>query len=89
MDSIDTSYNIVKQDYDKCFHEWYKQKYLTGHWEPNEEPCSELFKLYQQCLRGALVRKNMDTDEMIKSLPVKGVHGDTEENNDKTKSATD
>ena len=78
MDSIDTSCNEVKHSYDNCFNKWYTDKFLVGKWESGEEPCSELFKIYKQCLDGALEAKKIDPEELLKAIPAKGVHDEEE-----------
>ena len=73
MDSIDSSCNEVKQNYDNCFNKWYTDKYLAGKFEPGEEPCSDLFKKYKLCLDEALKLKKIDPEELLNAIPAKGV----------------
>ncbi|KAI8671056.1 hypothetical protein NCS57_00579500 [Fusarium keratoplasticum] len=51
--------NEVKERYDTCFLKWYSEKYLRGQEKDNKE-CANLFKDYQQCLKGALKERGID-----------------------------
>lgn len=64
MDSIDPKCQTLKEDYDKCFNQWFK-KYLMGI-KGNE--CRALAQKYQACVRGAIAEQMIDihaADEFV------------------------
>ena len=64
MESIDAKCQKLKDDYDKCFNQWFK-KYLRG--VPGNE-CRGLAQKYQACVRGAIAEQMIDinaADEFV------------------------
>lgn len=59
MNSIAPECTNLKHDYDKCFNEWFGERFLKGDIEPPSN-CDNLFKKYQECIKHKL------TDEQIK-----------------------
>lgn len=47
MNSISDKCNILKTTYDKCFNQWYSEKFLKG---DTTDDCGELFKEYKACV---------------------------------------
>lgn len=53
MNSIDDECTELKKRYDTCFNTWFKDEYLTG--RSGNDPCANLFKDYQACVKKAIV----------------------------------
>ncbi|XP_047135382.1 uncharacterized protein LOC124812590 [Hydra vulgaris] len=69
MDSIGKDCNPLKHKYDDCFNKWYSEQFLNGNWTtPNGQPCSELFTEYKACVVKTLNNKNIDIDEVLKTV---------------------
>lgn len=50
MDSIAPECTSTKHDYDKCFNEWFSDRFLKGDTKI-PEACEDLFKKYQDCIK--------------------------------------
>lgn len=50
MDSIAPECTNIKHDYDKCFNEWFSEKFLKGDTKLPES-CENLYKKYQNCIK--------------------------------------
>ena len=51
MNSLGEDCTPLKQEYDTCFHKWFKSVFLKGKDSPNHnEACGQFFQNYQTCL---------------------------------------
>jgi len=50
MDSIAPECTNTKHDYDRCFNEWFSEKFLKGE-STLPTICEDLFRRYQDCIR--------------------------------------
>ncbi|KAL3858509.1 hypothetical protein ACJMK2_013094 [Sinanodonta woodiana] len=57
MDSVGKECNELKHAYENCFNEWFSEGFLKG---KKDDPCSELFKTYQECTKKAIKEKNLN-----------------------------
>ncbi|XP_055511227.1 TP53-regulated inhibitor of apoptosis 1 [Leucoraja erinacea] len=57
MNSVGNECLELKRVYDLCFNRWFAEKFLKG--ERSPDPCSELFKLYQECVKKAIKEKEI------------------------------
>ncbi|GCB76575.1 TP53-regulated inhibitor of apoptosis 1 [Scyliorhinus torazame] len=57
MNSVGTECLELKRGYDLCFNRWFAEKFLKG--ERSADPCSELFKQYQECVKKAIKEKEI------------------------------
>jgi TRIAP1/MDM35 family protein len=48
MNSIHKDCQELKEKYDACFNEWFKEKFLKG---AKEDVCAPIFKDYQACVK--------------------------------------
>lgn len=48
MNSVGKECQDLKQEYDECFNKWFADSFLKG---KKDDPCSELFKAYQACVK--------------------------------------
>lgn len=53
MDSIAPECTNIKHDYDRCFNDWFAERFLKG---DTKLPvgCEDLFKKYQNCIKKKL-----------------------------------
>lgn len=49
MNSIGSSCNELKKQYDTCFNVWFAEKFLKG--DTEDTACAAVFKLYQACVK--------------------------------------
>ncbi|KAG2471169.1 DPOE1 polymerase, partial [Polypterus senegalus] len=49
MNSVGEGCTELKREYDHCFNRWFAEKFLKG--DRSGDPCSEMFKKYQQCVQ--------------------------------------
>ncbi|CAG5130092.1 unnamed protein product [Candidula unifasciata] len=61
MDSVGTDCRELKRTYDECFNKWFSEKFLKG---VTEDPCTALFKVYQDCVKKAIREKNLNLEEI-------------------------
>lgn len=54
MNSVGEGYTDMKREYDQCFNRWFAEKFLKG--EGSGDPCTDLFKRYQQCVQVSAAR---------------------------------
>lgn len=59
----------MKQKYDKCFNEWYSEKFLKG--KSNQNECQDVWDQYQTCVKAALHSQGIikTLDEARKEAP--------------------
>lgn len=62
MDSIAPECTDNKNEYDKCFMDWFSKGYLKGDTELPTS-CGHLFEKYQECLKQKLMGKLELNDE--------------------------
>ena len=48
MNSVGKECQELKHAYDECFNKWFAESFLKG---KKDDPCSELFKAYQACVK--------------------------------------
>ena len=48
MQSISEACQPLKHDYDACFNDWFREKFLKGE---KDNPCVKLFHSYQDCVK--------------------------------------
>lgn len=70
MNSIDDSCTPLKAKYDNCFNSWFRDVFLKdmSSKQSHDEACGELFKEYLTCLKGALEKNNISSDEINKNI---------------------
>ena len=51
MNSISKDCQELKEKYDACFNDWFRDRFLKG---LSGDPCSELFTSYQACVKKAI-----------------------------------
>lgn len=51
MDSIIPKCTVKKHDYDKCFNEWFSEKFLKGETTKLPKNCEDLYQKYQDCIK--------------------------------------
>lgn len=57
MNSVGEECTNLKREYDKCFDDWFTNKFLKG---DNQDPCGNLFQQYQKCVLKAIKSKKID-----------------------------
>ncbi|XP_042193435.1 TP53-regulated inhibitor of apoptosis 1 isoform X2 [Callorhinchus milii] len=57
MNSVGADCSELKRVYDLCFNRWFAEKFLKG--ERSGEPCADLFKQYQECVKKAIKEKDI------------------------------
>lgn len=62
MNSIGDDCMELKKQYDTCFNSWFSEKFLKGHTDDGQ--CAPLFKIYQNCVKAAVKRHNIDLKEL-------------------------
>lgn len=62
MDSIAPECTGIKHDYDKCFNEWFSDRFLKGDTKLPAS-CEYLFKKYQECIKPKI------NEELNSSIP--------------------
>lgn len=50
MESIVPECTPLKKDYDKCFNQWFSERFLKGDSRVSAE-CEKLFQEYQNCIK--------------------------------------
>ena len=53
MNSVGAECQEMKHAYDECFNKWFAESFLKG---KKDDPCSELFKTYQACVKVNLTK---------------------------------
>ena len=53
MNSVGAECQEMKHAYDECFNKWFAERFLKG---KKDDPCSELFKTYQACVKVNLTK---------------------------------
>ncbi|XP_050533414.1 TP53-regulated inhibitor of apoptosis 1-like [Daktulosphaira vitifoliae] len=54
--------NTLREDYEKCFKGWFKDKYLKG--SNDDLVCSRLLKNYTHCVKSAMNERGIDVEEL-------------------------
>ncbi|XP_075912210.1 TP53-regulated inhibitor of apoptosis 1 [Petromyzon marinus] len=62
MDSIGEGCTELKRAYDRCFNSWFSERFLKGEHRSGADPCAEIFKGYQTCLKKAIKEQNIPLD---------------------------
>lgn len=57
MNSVGEECTVLKREYDKCFDDWFTNKFLRGVYQ---DSCESLFKEYQKCVLQAIKTKKID-----------------------------
>lgn len=65
MNSIHKDCQELKEKYDACFNEWFKERFLKG---MKDDACAPLFKDYQACVKKAIKEQGIDLWEMEKDV---------------------
>lgn len=52
----------LKGKYDRCFNEWFAEKFLHGIHDDSE--CAALLKTYTKCVAQAMKEQNINLDEI-------------------------
>ncbi|KAL4223118.1 TP53-regulated inhibitor of apoptosis 1 [Mactra antiquata] len=65
MQSVGAECQELKNAYDKCFNDWFTNSFLKG---KKGDPCQEIFKSYQSCVKKAIAEKNIDLWEIDKNV---------------------
>jgi len=65
MNSVGSECTELKQQYDACFNTWFAEKFLKGN---THDVCAPLFKVYQECVKNAAVRQNINIKELEKEV---------------------
>ena len=60
IDLVNHKCRKKKAVYDKCFSQWYSDRFLTGKSINQEEECGEFFEAYRQCYMKKLKREFFD-----------------------------
>jgi len=70
MNSLGAECNELKQSYDACFNVWFSEKFLKGvaGGADGDSMCKPIFKLYRECVRGAIKAQNLDLGEVDKEI---------------------
>jgi len=66
MNSIGESCQDLKKDYDACFNSWFSEQFLKG--KTNDSLCAPLFKVYQDCVKKAMIEHKIDLKEVEKNV---------------------
>ncbi|XP_022920015.1 TP53-regulated inhibitor of apoptosis 1-like [Onthophagus taurus] len=66
MNSIGEACNDLKQQYDNCFNTWFSEHFLKGN--TNDSMCEPIFKVYQQCVKRAMIENRIDWHEVERNL---------------------
>lgn len=64
MDSYHEPCNKIKEEYEKCFSNWFSRCYMKGDYD--DKKCAKKFEQYQLCLRRGMQEQNFDIDEVLK-----------------------
>ncbi|XP_006890488.1 PREDICTED: TP53-regulated inhibitor of apoptosis 1 [Elephantulus edwardii] len=57
MNSVGEACTDMKREYDQSFNRWFAEKFLKG--DGSADPCTDLFKRYQQCVQKAIKEKEI------------------------------
>ncbi|PBC34416.1 TP53-regulated inhibitor of apoptosis 1-like isoform X2 [Apis dorsata] len=52
----------LKAKYDRCFNDWFSEKFLRGIYDDSE--CAPLLKVYTKCVAQAMKDQNINLDEI-------------------------
>ncbi|KAH7639362.1 TP53-regulated inhibitor of apoptosis 1 [Dermatophagoides farinae] len=66
MESIGKECTELKREYDQCFNVWFAEKFLKG--DHRSSMCDKIFTLYQNCVRDAIKRQNIDLLQLDKDV---------------------
>ena len=66
MESIGKECTDLKKSYDECFNYWFSEKYLKG--DTRSNICGQIFKEYQNCVREAVKKQNIDLKHLEKNV---------------------
>lgn len=64
MESIGKECVELKRKYDECFNVWFADKFLKG--DHHSKMCDSIFAVYQNCVREAIKRQNIDLLQLNK-----------------------
>lgn len=62
MNSLGEDCNELKKQYDACFNAWFSGRFLQG--DTDDSVCSPIFKVYQECVKKAMVEHKIEFREM-------------------------
>lgn len=62
MNSIGEECLELKKQYDSCFNSWFSESFLRG--KNDDSMCSNLLKVYQQCVKQAIKAQNIDVKDV-------------------------
>ncbi|KAK3607254.1 hypothetical protein CHS0354_002227 [Potamilus streckersoni] len=65
MDSVGKDCKELKHAYENCFNEWFSESFLKG---KKDDPCAELFRTYQECIKKAIKEKNLNLWELQRDV---------------------
>ena len=65
MNSIGKECNEFKRRYEECFNSWFADKFLKG---VKEQDCSQLFAVYQNCVKQAITEQKIELWEIDKNV---------------------
>lgn len=66
MESIGKECKELKKEYDDCFNVWFAEHYLKGNHKSTM--CDQLQNLYQNCVRNAIKRQNIELWQLDKDV---------------------
>lgn len=64
--SIGADCQELRKTYDACFQNWFSNKFLKG--DLKSDPCTELFKSYQECVKKAIVEQKIELWEIERDV---------------------
>lgn len=65
MNSVGPECMELKKQYDECFNVWFAEQFLKG---KTKDVCGSIFKVYQECVKNAIKRQNIDVTEIDKGI---------------------
>ncbi|RWS28706.1 hypothetical protein B4U80_06861 [Leptotrombidium deliense] len=65
MESIEKECTELKHKYDECFNSWFSEQFLNG---KHQDKCRPLFMVYQECVKQAIKRRDIDVSEINKRV---------------------
>lgn len=58
MNSVSKECQELKDLYDRCFNQWYSEKFLSG--QTDDTSCEPVYKQYQECVKDALKKLKIE-----------------------------
>ncbi|KAL5017262.1 hypothetical protein ScPMuIL_006851 [Solemya velum] len=65
MNSVGDACQDLKKSYDECFNKWFAEGFLKG---LKDDPCSNIFRSYQDCVKKSIKEKQIDLWELEKEV---------------------